>query len=138
MIILDTNIISEFLRKSPAPSVMQWLAELPEEELATTVVTIAELRFGAQALPAGKRADQLNRQISQMLEEHLLEVLPFDLNSAEICGVLAARLRANGIAIGMSDTMIASIALCHDAPIATRNIRHFKPCKVQLINPFEL
>ncbi len=139
MIILDTNIISELFRKVPAPQVMTWLAEQPVQELVTTAITIAELRFGAQSLPNGKRHDTLNAQITAMLNKQLIgTVLPFGQEEAEIYGALATNLRKQGIAIGMGDKMISSITLLQDATLATRNTKDFLPCGVKVVDPFKL
>ena len=139
MIILDTNIISELLRKVPAPQVMAWLAGQPVQEMVTTSITIAELRFGAQSLPSGKRRDLLNAQITAMLQQQLIgSVLPFGQEEAEIYGALAADLRRRGIAIGMADKMISAIALLQDATLATRNSKDFLPCGVKVVDPFNI
>ncbi len=139
MIILDTNIISELFRKVPAPQVMEWLAAQPLQELATTSITIAELRFGAQSLPDGKRRDTLNAQITAMLKKQLIgSVLPFGQDEAEIYGALAADLQRRGIAIGMADKMISSITLLQDATLATRNTKDFLPCGVNVVDPFKI
>ena len=139
MIILDTNIISELLRKVPAPQVMAWLAGQPVQELVTTSITIAELRFGAQSLPNGKRRDTLNAQITAMLKKQLIgSVLSFGQEEAEIYGALAADLRRRGIAIGMADKMISAIALLQDATLATRNSKDFLPCGVKVVDPFNI
>ncbi len=139
MIILDTNIISELFRKVPAPQVMTWLAEQPVQELVTTSITIAELRFGAQSLPNGKRRDTLNAQITAMLKKQLIgTVLPFGQEEAEMYGALAADLRRQGIAIGMGDKMISAITLLQDATLATRNTKDFLPCGVKVVDPFKV
>ena len=139
MIILDTNIISELFRLKPAPQVLDWLDAQPVQELTTTSITVAELRFGVHALPAGKRRDKLNAAITQMLEKPLMgRVLDFDLRAAELYGLLAADLRRNGMTIGQSDMMIAAITLAQEATLATRNTRDFLPSKVRVVNPFEV
>jgi predicted nucleic acid-binding protein len=139
MIILDTNIISELFRKVPAPQVMTWLAGQPVQELVTTSITIAELRFGAQSLPKGKRRDTLNAQITVMLKKQLIgTVLPFGQEEAEMYGGLAADLRRRGVAIGMADKMISSITLLQDATLATRNTKDFLPCGVKVVDPFNI
>ena len=135
MIVFDTNIISELLRKSPAPQVFAWFDAQPQQQLATTSITLAELRFGANALPRGKRRETLNAGITKVLD--LVEVLPFDLAAAEIYGVLAADLRRRGHAVGVSDMMIAAIVLLREASLATRNTKHFVPCRVAVVNPFD-
>ena len=137
MIILDTNIISELFRKQPSPQVMAWLDAQPAQALATTSITVAELRYGANALDAGERRDKLNAGITEMLENPLAgRVLSFDLRAAEMYGVLAADLRRKGVAVGTNDMMIAAVVLLQDAVFATRNTKDFLPCNVSVVDPF--
>jgi predicted nucleic acid-binding protein len=137
MIILDTNVISELMRERPDPRVMAWLRAQPPQQLMTTAITVGELRFGAKALAEGKRRDALDAAITEMLQGPLKRsVLAFDLSAAEVYGALSAELRRKGTPIGMSDSMIAAIALFHDATLATRNTKDFIPCGVRVVNPF--
>ena len=89
-------------------------------------------------MPEGKRQRELDAMITALFEEHFAgNILPFDHVSAEVFGVLAANLRAGGQTIGENDVMIAAIALQHNATIATRNVRHFRPTGAPVVNPFE-
>ncbi len=55
MIVLDTNVVSEALRPSPEPSVLEWLANQPRASLFTTTVTQSEILYGIRLLADGKR-----------------------------------------------------------------------------------
>ena len=59
VIILDTNVVSELMRASPAPAVASWVRRQKRGSLATTAVTIAEIRYGLARLPAGPTQDQV-------------------------------------------------------------------------------
>ena len=111
MIILDTNIISELTREKPNQDVFEWFDCQEPQALATTSITVAELWFGLNAMPQGKRQRQLEKSVTEMLDEDLDgNILPFDMAAAEAFGFLAARLKAQGTPVGQSDTMIAAIA----------------------------
>ncbi len=120
----------------PSPSVLSWFEHLPAQPLATTAITAAELFYGAASLPDGKR----KTDISNALEASLLEfdglILPFDDRAARFYGQLMAHLRRKGTSIGQSDVMIAAITLVHEGTLVTRNVRHFQPCNINIIDPF--
>jgi len=61
MIILDTNVVSELMRPSPASAVLGWLRQQTSAELFTTAITAAEIRYGIARLPAGRRKNDLVR-----------------------------------------------------------------------------
>jgi len=137
VILLDTNVISELVRPDPAPAVLRWFDRLGAEPLALSAVTVAELSYGLCALPEGKRRRALERAVRGMLEDEFAgRILPFDAAAAEIYGLLAARHRQVGRAVGQSDLMIAATALVADAVLATRNGKDFALTGVTLVDPF--
>lgn len=138
MILVDTNIVSELMRAEPAPQVLRWLDAQPAEVLTLSAITVAELVFGLEQLPQGHRRSQLQNALLEQIELNFPDkVLAFDHAAAFRYGRLAADLRRRGISIGQSDAIIAAIALHHDATLATRNVRHFEPCGVRVVNPFD-
>lgn len=137
MIVLDTNVISELLRLRPEPSVLNWIESQPIAALFTTAITRAELLFGLHCLPVGKRGSALQERMWAILNGPLAaHTLPFDLAAADAYAEIAAQRRAAGRPGGQADTMIAAIARTQDAKVATRNIRDFDGCGVEVINPW--
>ena len=137
MIILDTNLISELISETPNERVSEWAATVPAQSLYLSSITIAEMRYGIEIIPEGKRRTALEESINAIIErEYINRILPFDHFSGDIYGVLAGKLCKHGVNIDQNDIMIAAIALRYDAPVATRNIKHFTPCGVTVINPF--
>lgn len=139
MIILDTNVLSEPLRPDPDQRVVQWLDAQIAETLFLTTVTIAELRYGIAALPAGKRRTTLaDRFESVILPLFAGRVLDFDEPATREYATLKARARQRGLAIGDFDAVIASIANAHTFGVATREVAPFKAAGVrEVINPFK-
>lgn len=136
MLILDTNVISELIKPTPNPSVMAWFKHLSPQPLATTSITAAELSYGAAILPDGKRKQAILEALAASMAEFKGLILPFDHVAANVYGELMAHLRQKGTPIGQSDAMIAAITARHEGQLITRNIRHFEPCGIDIINPF--
>jgi predicted nucleic acid-binding protein len=59
MIILDTNVLSETLRRTPSTRVLEWMCSEPASALFTTAITESELLYGIALLPEGRRRQSL-------------------------------------------------------------------------------
>lgn len=137
MIILDTNVVSEFLRAAPEPVVLAWLNRQPEESIWTTSITIFEIRMGLELMPAGRRRRGLEAEFSEVLREELNNrVLAFDQAAGNFAGEAAAKRRGVGRPIEIRDAQIAGIALARKATLATRNGRDFDGLSLTLIDPW--
>lgn len=137
MIVLDTNVISELLRPTPDATVLRWVASQPRSALYTTAITRAELMYGAQILPEGKRKLALLSILRDVLiTDFSGQILAFDNEAADAYAVLSASRKARGRPIEQADAMIAAIASVHSAVLATRNTSDFVDCGVSLINPW--
>ncbi len=122
MYLLDTNVLSEVIKREPSPVLMARLAEVEPEELFTTSITVMELRYGA-----ARRPDR--RRFWARLEKEVLsrvQILGFGVSEAEKAGDLLADLAKRGAPIGLEDTLIAAAALSHGFALVTRNVRHFE------------
>src|SRR5207237_834485 len=97
MIILDTNVLSELMRPTPAVQVSDWVAKKPSTELFTTSVTEAEILLGIELLPKGKRRQGLLRAAEDMFNEDLGgRVLGFESEAARPFAQIAAHRRSLG------------------------------------------
>ncbi len=137
MILLDTNVVSEPLKKAPSWRVVQWLDAQAPETLFLSAITVAELRFGVSALPSGQQRDRLNERIERrLLPTFTGRVLPFDLPASRAYGDLMAAARAAGRSIPVSDGYIAAIAVANAMLVATRDIGPFRDAGLETINPW--
>lgn len=137
MILIDTNVISEPLRAAPEPKVVEWLDQQPLETLYLSVITIAELRYGVARLPAGKRRDiLLERLETQVIPAFAGRVLSFDLAATQAYADIMSKAQNAGLAIGMADGYIASIATVNGMTVATRDVAPFQAAGVSVINPW--
>ncbi|MFT0849614.1 type II toxin-antitoxin system VapC family toxin [Achromobacter sp. F4_2707] len=139
MIILDTNVLSEILRPVPDEHVISWLAAQPRTTLFTTTVTRAELLYGAQLLPEGPRKTALLAAIRQIFTHDLSgQVLGFDNEAADHYAELAAERKNSGKPISQFDAMIAAITQSRGARLATRNVKDFVDCRLEIIDPWSV
>ncbi len=137
MIILDTNVISEVMRPIPAASVSRWLETQQRASVFSTTVTQAEILFGIHLMPEGKRRDGLLGAATTFFNVRLAgKVLSFDGDAAVAFSRLAADRRRSGRPISHPDAQIASITLSLGATLATRNVRDFEHCGIEMVNPW--
>ena len=135
--LLDTNVLSELLRKAPDPAVLAWFAVQPAETLFVSAVTQAEMTLGARLLPAGKRRTALETTIQAMFDEDFVRrILPFDSASAPAYVDIVIGRRAAGRPISQFDAQIAAIARQSGSRLATRNLADFEGCGLALVNPW--
>jgi predicted nucleic acid-binding protein len=137
MIILDTNVLSELMKPKPSPAVAAWVAKQPITELFTTSITEAEIFYGIELLPKGKRRDGLRTAAQAMFIEDLTgRVFSFDSDAARAFSGIAAHRRTLGKPINHADAQIAAIAQTRGARLATRNAGDFKDCGVDIVDPW--
>ncbi len=139
MIILDTNVLSALMRPEPEVAVLKWLDQQPESSIWTTSITLMEIRYGLQSMPAGRRREQMTQELEAVLREDIEgRYLSFDLAAAEQAAELMALRKLKGRPVQLRDTMIAGIALATRATLATRNTSDFEGLSVPVVNPWEI
>jgi len=138
MILLDTNVISEPLRRAPEARVINWIDAQSLETLYLSVITVAELRFGVANLPVGKRRDELQTSLeNQILPLFSGRVRPFDMDCTTAYAELMTKAKSAGLAIAAADGYIAAIAAANRFSVATRDVSPFQAADVNVINPWE-
>ena len=137
MIVPDSNVISELMKAEPAAEVFGWAGSLRGETFFTTAVNQVEVRFGLETMPPGRRRESLRKSAVQMFERYFrCRILPFDDKAALPYAVIVARRQKAGRRIDKFDARVASIAAHHRMAVATRDVRGFEDCGVDLINPW--
>ena len=139
MTILDTDLLSEIIRRVPDPQVLRWFTQQSVRTLHTTTISQAEMLYGSMILPEGSRRDALLKEIQLLFHEDFRgRVLPFESEAANFYGLIAASRRALGRPISGFDAQIAAIARSVGATVATRNVKDFEDCGVTLVDPWSL
>ena len=137
MIIVDTNVLSELMRREPSPVVIAWVEAQAGTSLFTTTITQAEIFYGIRVLPAGKRRDEIEMSAREMFSTDFIgRVLPFDEDAAYAYAEIASARRQEGHPISQFDAQIAAISQSRDSILATRNTPDFEGCGIQLVDPW--
>jgi hypothetical protein len=136
MIVLDTNVVSEAMKPSSNPAVMTWLDAQVADTLYLSSITLAELLFGINSLPAGRRKQALAATLEGLLGAFGQRVLPFDSDVARVYADIAARARAAGRGLPIPDGYIAATAAAHGYAVATRDTAPFIAAGVRVISPW--
>lgn len=137
MIVLDTNVVSELWKAEPDQNVMGWVDAQAIETLYLSAITLAELRYGIESMPEGRRRVVYDERLEKdVLPAFHGRVLPFDLAAAKAYGTLMAEARRQGRAINKADGYIAAIASSRNFSVATRDVSPFKAAGLAVINPW--
>ena len=135
--LLDTNTVSEFRRPRPEPRVLNFVGSQQLERLFVSTVTLAEIRFGIEALADPARRSELNawltHTIRPMFERRVLDVSEDVLLEWRL---LIEAGRKSGHTYSQADSMIAAIARLHGLSVVTRDPTHYVKAAVPVLNPW--
>ena len=135
--LLDTNIVLEWVKPRPEPRVVAWLAEVDEDRVFISVVTLGELRYGVERLPSGTRKHRLDDWIRHELPLRFEgRVLTVDARVAHAWGTIVARRERAGKRIGAMDALIAATAEAHELTLVTRNTADFESAVKMVFDPW--
>ena len=138
MIVLDSNVVAELMKPAISPAVIKWMSELSAAELFTTTITVAEILYGVEIAPKGRRRDQLLEQAEATFAQDFAgRILSFDESAVRTYALISSTRRLRGRPISIPDAQIAAIARAHGATLATRNIDDFEGCGVRVENPWK-
>jgi toxin FitB len=131
--VVDTDVISETTKPLPSRSVAAWLADQPAVLLSA--ITVYELARGIERVNAGKKRQFLDAWFARLLDAPV-KVLPFGVEAALAAAQLEADARRRGRSIDTRDLFILASAKARGAPLATRNVAHFRGQGIEVYDPF--
>ncbi len=136
MILLDTNVISELMKKPANGVVSRWYLE---QEAGTIICapSLGEIAFGVARLPAGHRRSGLEADLSEFRIRYAERTLPLTAASAMIYGDIMVDALKEKHNMNVVDGQIAAIAVENDLLLATRNTKDFRFSNLVLVNPWE-
>lgn len=139
MIVIDTNVLSEVMKPQCSVSVEAWLKTQSKSQLFVTAITQAEVLYGIAILPEGSRKQRLYEIATSIFSKDFSgQILPFDQSAAKQFATISSYCRAKGSPISPLDAQIAAICRDQKATIATRNVKDFANCQLNIVNPWEL
>ena len=133
--ILDTCVVSELYDVNAEPAVVQKVDELGANAYLS-VITIGELFRGVQLLEPGRRQRALIQSLRRTEQRFAQRILPIDTEVARVWGQITAETRGVGREVPPLDGLIAATALHHGMAVMTRNVRHFAPTGVEVVDPW--
>jgi hypothetical protein len=135
--LLTTNVVSEWVRQRPDPGVIAWLAEVDEDRVFLSVITLADLRHGVPRLADGARRRRLDTWLGHELPLRFEgRLLAIDQPVADRWGEVVAEREAAGRPIGVMDAFIAATANVHALALVTRNGPDFRPTVKEIVEPW--
>ncbi len=136
--LLDTNVISEWVKPQPDRNVVSWLAEVDEDRVFISVISFAEIRHGIELMPVSRRRERLAQWLIEDLPLRFEDrVLAVDRAVADSWGVVMARSQKAGLALGAMDAFVAAIAKTHGLILVTRNIKDFGHIGISSVDPWQ-
>ncbi len=138
MILIDTNVLSEFMRPNPSREVVAWFDARPAQELFTCAVVRAEIELGLALMPEGRRREALSVAVRAMFDKDFAgRCLPFDEEAATHYARIVAHRTRLGRPITVEDAQIAATALANRMVLATRNARDYDHIEgLRIVNPW--
>ena len=135
MILLDTNVLWEAMRVEPDGRVMRWLDGHPPSVLLLAAVTVDEILFGIEILPAGRKRVRVGRAFSKIVDGFSERVVPLDVRAAAASARLRAKRRRAGSPMSLTDSQIAGTATSRGYSLATPNTSDFRDLGLSVLEP---
>lgn len=134
MYLLDTVVISELRRKQADVNVVHWFDTVASADLFLSTITVFEIELGIEQRQRDNPAfaNDLATWLTAVLRLYGERVLPLTINIARRWGRISAQVGNKNLDLG-----IAATALEHGLTVVTRNVAHYAPTGVAIVNPFE-
>ncbi len=136
-VLLDTCTLAELRRPEGNPSVKAAVAEIQDDDLYLSVLSVGEIAKGIALLAAGKKKKALASWLVALETQFDERILGLDAETARIWGELTARAQKTGVVVPAADGLLAATALCHGLHVMTRNMKHFEATGALIIDPWQ-
>ena len=135
--LLDTNVISELIKRAPNQNVVRWIDEHDETYFYLSVITLGELQKGINKLSDQNMADQLQNWLDQSLTRRFQgRLLDIDVEVISTWGRLQGASEKKGVKLPVIDSLIAATANTHNMIVVTRNVHDLELCQASVFNPW--
>jgi predicted nucleic acid-binding protein len=137
-LLIDTNVISEFVKPLPSLKVKSWFEAVDPESLFASVMTFGEIRLRIEDLAAGKRRTELEQWLEEGVPDWFRDnLLPVTRAITDRWGQITIQAKRKGITVATADGLVAATAIEHGLTLVTRNVKDFAGIAVPLLNPWE-
>jgi predicted nucleic acid-binding protein len=133
---VDTNVISEAIKRKPRDSVISWFARNPADEMTISIITLAEIRDGIGSAPENNRRELIRWLETDVEPSFENRILPLTSDILIDWLRLSRKLAAERMMRRAADLLIASTARVHGLVLVTRNVRHFADTGIVLYDPW--
>jgi len=136
--LLDTCVLSEYVKKQPEAKVIDWLDAQNEPSLFISVISIGEIEKGIIKLQRRDldRSQKLMVWLGKVEQRFAGRILPIDMQIMRAWANLSGTAEADGYKLPVMDALLMAVAQCHGLTIVTRNIQDFRRFP-HLYNPWE-
>jgi predicted nucleic acid-binding protein len=139
MYLLDTNVISEWVKPRPDGRVQTFLSNLTTESIVLPAVAMAEIAYGIERLPISRQRRRLEQWfLSDLVSVHADRVASFDLDCARCWARIVMQSERRGRPMDTMDSLIAATAMARELTLVTRNTRHFDHLRIELLDPWSI
>ena len=136
--LLDTCVISEFVKPQPSLLLLEWLREQSEESLYLSTVTIGEIQFGISRLAPSRHRQELQTWLETgLLQRFAKRIVGMDVVVGRRWGNVRASAEQAGRPLPVLDAIIATIALVYEMAVVTRNVKHLEATGATILNPWD-
>lgn len=135
--LLDTNVVSEWMKPQPNLAVVEWLATADEDRLFLSIATLGELHYGMGRLSKGQKRLRLEEWLrTELMNRFEGRVLAIDEMVAGAWGKLLAKADAAGRPMGAMDGFLAATAIIQGMTLVTRDVDDFVVAGISTLNPW--
>jgi predicted nucleic acid-binding protein len=136
--LLDTNVLSEVMKRHPSERVIAWLAAQPSNMVYLSVLTLGEIEQGIVRAPDARRAERLRHWVDEELKPGFEErILAIDAAIMTRWGQLTGEALLRGQPVSYADSLLAATAVAHGLTLATRNVKDVAALPVLTLNPWD-
>ncbi|HEY3332181.1 MAG TPA: type II toxin-antitoxin system VapC family toxin [Capsulimonadaceae bacterium] len=136
--LLDTNVLSAMIGKTPDHNVVSLVSSLPPTDTYISVISIGEICRGIAKMQNGRRRQELTQWLhTDLLTRSVPNILPMDTNIMMAWGNMTANLERQGRPLPLMDSLIAAVALVNNCTLVTRNESDFAGTNITLLNPWK-
>ena len=135
--LLDTNIISEFISKTPNQKVIDYILTLNENDIYLSVITIGEIKAGVEKLADGQKKDKLLYWLeNDLLARFENRIIDIDAETMLQWAIVNTKLKQLGKPLPIMDSLIGATTQVKDMVLLTRNEKDFQNLDIRIVNPF--